>query len=32
MVNMGWVPLDKKDEISTEPPCEPIEFTDKMFN
>ena len=30
--SMGLSSLDKKDEISTEPPCEPIEFTDKMFN
>ena len=32
MVNLGWVPLDKKKEISTEPPVEAFEFTDKDFN
>lgn len=32
MVNLGWVPLENRREISTEPPVEPIEFTDDMFN
>ena len=34
MLNVGWVPLDKKDDISTDPPVEEHEDTDedKNFN
>ena len=32
MVNLGWVPLDKRNEISKEPPVEAIEWTNDMFN
>jgi hypothetical protein len=32
MVNLGWVPVEKRQEISTEPPVEPIEFNEDMFN
>jgi len=32
MVNLGWVPLDSKDDISKEPPVEPITFDNNMFN
>jgi len=32
MVKLGWVPLDKRSEISQDPPMEPYEFTDKDYD
>ena len=29
MLNLGWVPVNKKDEISVDPPVEAYEYTDK---
>jgi hypothetical protein len=28
MVNLGWVPLEKKDEISTDPPVEALDLSE----
>lgn len=32
IVNLGWVPVENRQEISTEPPVEPIEFNEDMYN
>ena len=31
MLNVGWVPADKKSEISTDPVVEPFEFPANRF-
>jgi hypothetical protein len=28
MVNLGWVPLEKKDEISADPPVEALDLSE----
>jgi hypothetical protein len=32
MVNVGWVPLDKKNEISTDPPVEEKDLSEIEFD
>lgn len=32
MVNLGWVPLENKNDISRDPPTDPYEFTDEDFD
>jgi len=32
MVNLGWVPLELKNDISTDPPVEPFEFSPENFD